>query len=64
MAILNEEELLEDTAEMITHYSDVEVEVAMEWLKNNEWFMENVMSEMWAAQSNYIAEHAPNFEEK
>ena len=56
--IINEKELLEDVAEMIGNYLDVEYEDALAVLKlpDNAWFMEQVLDEMFEAESNYIAE--------
>ena len=57
MMIINEKELLEDTAEMITHYKDISFEDAKKWVCENTWFMEAIVSEMYEAQSNYIADY-------
>ena len=56
--IINEKELLEDVAEMIGNYLDVEYEDALSVLKlpDNAWFMEQVLDEMFEAEANYITE--------
>ena len=59
--IINEEALLEDTAELITQITDLTHEEALAWLKRNLWFMENVTTEMYDAQSNYISESTSLF---
>ena len=59
--IINDEALLEDTAELITQITDLTNEEALAWLKRNLWFMENVTTEMYDAQSNYVAESSSLF---
>lgn len=63
--IINEDELLADTADMISEKTDLTPTEAYIKLRkpNMRWFMHRLLNEMWDAQERYISQNTSYFED-